>query len=153
MSEVRHEGSCRCGEVRFAVGGPPLITFACHCSGCQRMAASAFSLNSLYPADRFERLQGDTVLGGLKGPARHHFCPSCMSWLFTQPESMDDYVNVRSALLDAAAAHRPFADAWLSEGLGWANSGAERGFDTVPAEEEFPQLIADYAAWDGRVKQ
>ena len=42
------EGGCRCGRVRLRVEAPPLITMACHCTGCQRMSASAFSLTVQY---------------------------------------------------------------------------------------------------------
>ena len=44
-------GSCRCGQVRITARGAPLMTFACQCTGCQRMTASAFSLSALYPDD------------------------------------------------------------------------------------------------------
>jgi hypothetical protein len=27
------EGGCLCGEIRFRVGAPPLLTMACHCRG------------------------------------------------------------------------------------------------------------------------
>jgi hypothetical protein len=147
------EGSCRCGEVRFRAEGAPLVTMACHCTGCQRMTASAFSLSSVYPADRFEVTEGEPVIGGLKGATRHFFCPSCMSWLYTLPEGLDGFVNVRSSMLEDAKAHRPFVDVFVGEGMGWAASGAERRYDTVPEETEFPQLMADYAQWDGRVMQ
>jgi hypothetical protein len=30
-------GGRRCGQVRFTVFGRPLLTMACHCTGCQRM--------------------------------------------------------------------------------------------------------------------
>ena len=46
-----HTGSCRCGKVGISVTGAPMLTMACHCSGCQRMTASAFSLSSLYHQD------------------------------------------------------------------------------------------------------
>jgi hypothetical protein len=149
---IRQEGGCRCDAVRFAVIGAPLLTFACHCIGCQHMSASAFSLSSLYPAERFAVTNGETVLGGLKGATRHHFCASCMSWLFTVPEGMDELVNIRSTMFDDSSTHRPFIDAWLSEGVSWVDSGATRKFDSIPAEDEFPQLMADYAEWDGRVQ-
>ena len=146
-------GACRCGGVRFAARGAPLMTFACHCSGCRRMTASAFSLNSLYPAERFEMTEGETVLGGMKAGTRHHFCASCMSWLYTVPEGGEAFVVVRSALLEDGSRHRPFADMWRREGLDWVESGAARRFDMVPGDEEFPQLLADYAGWDGRVTE
>ena len=149
MNDRRQEGHCRCGAVRFAVSGRPILTFACHCTGCQRMSASAFSLSSLYTADRFEQLSGATELGGLKGGTQHSFCSSCLSWLWTVPEGMDDYVNIRSTMLKAPSRHRPYIDCWLTEGLSWASSGACKGYDKVPGPQEFEALAAEYAAWDG----
>jgi hypothetical protein len=145
-------GSCRCGAVRFEADGAPLVTMACHCRGCQRMSASAFSLSSLFPADRFRLTQGETVRGGLRSGPDHRFCASCMSWLYTVPEGLEEFVNVRSPMFEDAAEHRPFIETFTSERLGWAVSGAERSYDAVPGEAEFGGLMEAYAAWDGRVK-
>jgi hypothetical protein len=117
------------------------------------MTGSAFSLSSLYPASAFNLLQGETMLGGLKGATRHHFCPSCMAWLYTQPEGMDAFVNVRSSMLDDPSGHRPFIETFRREGLSWVLSGAEKSFDTTPADEEFGELMGAYAQWDERVQQ
>ena len=111
------------------------------------MTASAFSLSSLYPAESFEQLSGTTVLGGLKGATKHSSCASCMSWLWTVPEGLDGFVNIRSTMLDEPAGHAPFADTWLSEGLPWVTSGAPKKFAKLPAESEFGVLVAEYAEW------
>ena len=86
-------GTCRCGKIQFKVSVEPLITMACHCTGCQRMTASAFSLSSLYPNNEFEVTLGEPVLGGLHGATRHYFCPHCMSWLYTRPDGLDDFAT------------------------------------------------------------
>ena len=52
------EGGCRCGGVRFRVTKAPLITMACHCTGCQKMTASAYSTSVAIPADGFEVIKG-----------------------------------------------------------------------------------------------
>ncbi len=153
MSEGAQPGQCRCGAVRFEAQGAPLVTMACHCHGCQRMSASAFSLSSLYPAEAFEVVQGETVRGGLKTGPNHSFCPSCMSWLYTVPEGMDAFINVRSTLFERAREHRPYMETYRVEGLEWAETGAPRRYETVPGDEEFGELMAGYAAWDGRVQQ
>jgi hypothetical protein len=152
VSEAAQQGQCRCGGVRFEAQGAPLVTMACHCKGCQLMSGSAFSLSSLYPAETVV-VNGDTVRGGLKTGPNHSFCPSCMSWLFTVPEGMDAFVNVRSALFERAGEHRPYLETYRSEGLSWAETGAPRRYETVPGDDEFGELMAGYAAWDGRVKQ
>ncbi|WP_369694390.1 GFA family protein [Nostoc commune] len=45
----------------------------CHCIGCQRMAASAFSFSAAIPSVRFSLLKGQPTIGGLHGATRHYF--------------------------------------------------------------------------------
>ncbi len=123
---------------------------ACHCTGCQRMTASAFSLSSLFASDAFQITAGEPVIGGLHGPTRHFFCPRCLSWLFTRPDGMEDFVNVRSTLLDDARSYRPFLETYTSEKLEWAQTGAAHSFETFPPEERFPALLAEFASRERR---
>ena len=69
------EGGCRCGKVRIKVSAPPLLSMACHCTGCQKMTASAFSLSLAIPAEGFEVTEGEPVIGGLHGADHHYHCP------------------------------------------------------------------------------
>ena len=153
MTGPAHTGQCRCGEVRFTAQGAPLVTMACHCRGCQRMSSSAFSLSSLYPADRFQVENGETVRGGVGTGPSHMFCPTCMSWLFTMPEGLEGFVNVRSTMFEDATEHRPFIETYRAEGFDWASSGAARTYETAPEDSEFSDLVTAYGEWDGRVKQ
>jgi hypothetical protein len=142
-------GSCRCGGLRFRATQAPLITSACHCTGCQKMTSSAFSLSALFAAEAFEVTEGTTVAGG-SGPASgHRFCPSCLTWTFTQPPGLEGYVNVRSTLFDDTGWIRPFIETFVCEKLPFAESGAERGFERFPDMDGFPALVADYSAWAG----
>ena len=139
-------GGCRCGQIRFAVTKPPLLSGACHCTGCQKMTGSAFSLTVTVPADGFELVAGKPVIGGLHGPvAHHHHCPHCLSWVFTRAEGFDWFVNVRATMLDQAGWFEPFTELWTKEGLPWARTGAPHSFETSPAMEEYEGLMEAYA--------
>jgi hypothetical protein len=144
MAEVR-QGGCRCGKVRFEVEGEPLLTMACHCTGCQRMTASAFSLSEGYPSSAFRLTQGEVVVGGLHGPSRHYHCDYCKSWLYTEPEGVPDYVNVRTTMFDEPRREQPFVETYRSEALPWARTGAARSYQKFPAMEEWPVLIGEFA--------
>lgn len=145
VTSDRAEGGCRCGKVRFQVTGVPLFTGACHCRGCQRMTGSAYSISGGWPADRFELIAGETVIGGLHGATRHHFCGHCLSWLFTRPEGFDAFVNVRATLLDVPMVEAPFMETFTAEALPWAATGATHSFETFPPAEAFGPLVAEYA--------
>ena len=147
--EVAREGGCRCGQVRFRVSGRPLVTMACHCTGCQRMTASAFSLSALHPSAAFEVLAGEPVIGGLRGSNRHFFCPHCMSWLFTRPEGLDEFVNVRATMFDDASDFTPYIETYTSEALPWAKTPAVHSFEKLPPMELYAELVEDFAQSSG----
>jgi hypothetical protein len=145
MSDLPQDGGCRCGKVRIRISAPPLLTMACHCTGCQRMSSSAFSLSAAIPADGFEVTQGEPVIGGLHGATRHYFCPHCMSWMFTRPEGMDWFVNLRPTMLDDPSGFTPFIETWTSEALPWARTPAVHSFETMPQFEAFEGLTREFA--------
>jgi hypothetical protein len=109
------------------------------------MTASAFSLSALYLSDGFEVVQGAPVIGGLQGPTRHFFCPHCMSWVFTRPEGLDAFVNVRATMFDNARGFMPFIETYTSEALPWAKTPAVHSFETFPPMERYPELVTEFA--------
>jgi len=143
-SEVLN-GECRCGRLRLRVRGRPILTMACHCTGCQRMTASAFSLSALYSSAAFEITEGEPVIGGLHGATRHYFCPHCMSWLFTRPEGLDAFVNVRATMLDDARGFTPFIETYTCEALPWAKTPAVHSFEKFPPMERYQDLVQEFA--------
>lgn len=139
-------GACRCGQVRIRVSAPPLLTSACHCTGCQRMSASAFSLTVTVPAKGFEVTAGEPEIGGLHGATRHYFCPHCKSWMFTRPEGYEDqFVNLRPSMLDDRRWYKPFIEVWTREKLPWAATPALHRYETEPPMEEYGLLLAEFA--------
>jgi hypothetical protein len=143
-------GGCRCGKVRFTITAPALLTMACHCTGCQRMTASAYSLSIAVPTPGFSVTQGEPVIGGLHGDqSRHHHCDWCKSWLFTRIEPDMGFVNVRASMLDDASEYAPFIETYTSEAFPWAKTGAAHSYTQFPPMEAFQALIAEYAALRG----
>ena len=145
MTEAR-EGGCRCGQVRFRVSEAPLLTMVCHCTGCQRMTGSAFSLSAMYPAAGFAVTAGEPVVGGLHGPTQHMFCPHCMSWLFTRPDGADWLVNVRATMFDDAQGFTPFMETYTDEKLAWVTTPARRSYPKFPEISEYEGLVREFAA-------
>ena len=141
------EGGCRCGQVRIKISAPPLVTMACHCTGCQKMSSSAFSLSAAVPSESFAVTKGEPVIGGLHGATRHYFCPHCMSWMFTRPEGLDWFVNFRSTMLDDPEGFAPFVETWTVEKLAFAETGAVHSYETLPPDEAWEGLTKEYQEW------
>ena len=143
------DGGCRCGETRIRLSMPPLITMACHCTGCQTMSASAFSLSIAVPSDGFEVVAGGPVPGGLTRD-QHYFCPSCKSWMYTRPKGLDWFVNVRPTMLDEHSWYAPFVETFTGEKLPWATTAAAHSYSRFPEMSEFDTLIAAFGRESAR---
>ncbi len=138
-------GACRCNRVKLKVTRAPLLTMACHCRGCQKMTASAFSLSAAIPSEGFQA-SGETVIGGLHGALRHYHCAYCMSWLFTKPVGVEFFVNLRSTMLDGVDWTKPFIETYTSEKLVWASTPAKYSFSKFPPESDYETLMSEYAS-------
>ena len=76
------EGGCLCGKVRFVASQPPVRTFVCHCTFCQRVTGTAFYAESIFPMDAVQFNDGELrqyahVWDGSKKKVFVHFCPTC----------------------------------------------------------------------------
>lgn len=139
-------GSCRCGAVHVEITLPPIMTAACHCKGCQKMSASAYSLTAMIPVAGFAVTKGATRRGGLgEGQLSHQFCPDCMTWIYTRIEDVDQFVNVRPTMFDELAWFVPFIETMTAEKLSWASTPARHSFAGFPPSEAYPALMAEYA--------
>jgi hypothetical protein len=50
-------GGCQCGKVRYAIMEEPQSVYTCHCTACQRLTSSAFSMGLVVTETAF-RLSG-----------------------------------------------------------------------------------------------
>jgi hypothetical protein len=106
--DLPQKGGCQCGRLRYAITEAPLLTYACHCTDCQRMTSSAFSL-AVVVADRAFRLEGvdprliqRTADSGRT--ANRWVCPDCSSWICSGPKpgtaAPEELRRVRAGTLD-----------------------------------------------------
>src|SRR6187551_1629262 len=61
-------GGCLCGAVRYECNAEPFGTAICHCTHCQKVSGSAFSVNVVVPAPSLTWL--GQSLAGLCGQRR-----------------------------------------------------------------------------------
>lgn len=141
------EGACMCGQVKLRVSAPPIITMACHCKGCQKLSASAYSLTAMVPAAALA-VEGKTQIGALHGANPYHYCSNCLNWLYTGL-SRAPFVNVRPTMFDVPAWSTPFIESYVTEKLPWATTSARHSFAKFPEPDQYGQLMAEYATWVG----
>lgn len=147
MSEAANgvrEGGCRCGQVRFRITAPEMLTMACHCRGCQRMTGAPYSVSMLVPRGGFEVTAGEGVIGGMHGEIQHYHCPHCMSWVYTIPPTPMPMVNVRATMLDDPSGFSPYVENCADEMLPWAKTPAKHSFPQFPPDAAWGPLVGEY---------
>jgi hypothetical protein len=121
-------GGCVCGAVRYELSREPLIVYVCHCTVCQRITSSAFSIGMTVPEAAFRAIgkEARQVFGGVTESGRHKtrlVCPDCGTWLFGNARPGTDYPGmvriVRGGTLDDTSWLRPTAHYWTRSAQPW----------------------------------
>src|SRR5207302_3531404 len=95
-------GGCQCGKIRYEITEAPQLVYTCHCTACQRLTSSAFSMGLVVTETAF-RLSGvePEPLQRVADSGRVNtrlVCPECGSWICGLPR--DGVVRVRAGSLD-----------------------------------------------------
>jgi hypothetical protein len=104
--------------VRFTLEQPPLRTFACHCTFCQRVTGSSFFAESIVPtaAVRFnegKRQQYEHRSDTSGNKVFVHFCPTCGSTLGLTFERWPDLHGIARGCLDDPNAVEISSHIWV----------------------------------------
>ena len=121
--ELPLTGGCQCGAVRYAVSAPPLTVYACHCTECQRLSASAFGMSAPVPRDAISITSGEprrwsrtaesgNVVTGV-------FCPDCGTRLLHESSGMQGLVVVKAGSFDDTSWLHPVGHFWVKSAQPW----------------------------------
>ena len=133
-------GGCRCGRIRYTARSAPLFSFACHCTDCQQLSASAFSLGLVVPRDGFDVTEGDprvwTKIADSGKPSHQYTCPDCAGWTHTLAEASAQAIILRPTTLDDHAWFRPVGEIFTRSAMPWAGLATPLSYETEFEETE-----------------
>lgn len=117
-------GGCLCGAVRYTAEVEPIVTRACWCHLCQKLASGNATINLAFPKSSI------TITGKLKdysgvaesGNKMHRkFCPDCGVHMFSEAEERPNIIVLRAGTLDESENVKVEALIWTSSAPSWAN--------------------------------
>jgi len=139
------KGMCQCGNVVYELTEEPLITVACHCTDCQKLSTSAFSITMVINRSGLNILSGElkswerpTAAGGT---AVCWFCPDCGNRIYHENPAMPDVIRLKPATLDDTSVIEPQAHVWTCREQPWLDHIAD-----LPKIERQPDVAAVMAA-------
>jgi len=114
-------GGCQCGKIRYEITEAPQLVYTCHCTDCQRLTSSAFSMGIVVPEAAF-RLSGiePRPLQRIADSGRVNtrlVCPECGSSVYSPPR--DGAIRVRAGTLDDTSWLRPTRHIWTRSKQPW----------------------------------
>ena len=133
---MRVDGGCHCGKITYEADIDPDKAGLCHCTDCQTLTSSAFSLFVPVPKEKF-RLRGEPrvyVKTAQSGNRRAQaFCPECGTRIYASAEKDPLVFNLRLGTVRQRAALSPRAQIWCRSALPWVN-----GLSSVPQHAKQP---------------
>jgi hypothetical protein len=133
-------GGCQCGALRYEISEAPLITYTCHCTACQHITSSAFSLAIVVRDSAFRLTQGEPrLVQRIADSGRvttRWLCPECGCWVCSRPSPGADgqmVRRVRGGTLDDTSWLRPTAHFWTRSKQNWVVlPEGDQVFETQP---------------------
>lgn len=116
-------GGCLCGAVRYALTGPPLLAYACHCHDCQKRSGSAFSLTLVIHRSELAVTGTPRVFTRRTRSGRvieQAACGACRADVFAHAPAAPDYASLLAGTLDDASWVRPIAQTFVGSAIPWA---------------------------------
>ncbi len=89
--------SCSCGQLTAQVSGEPVRNSICHCLACQRRTGSPFAQQARFPRANVTVAGRSTTfvrVGDEGSRAVFHFCPTCGTTVYYEPESLPGFIMV-----------------------------------------------------------
>jgi hypothetical protein len=109
-------GGCHCGKLRYEITAAPILTYTCHCTDCQRITGTAFSLAIIVSESSFRLTAGEPrPVERVADSGRVNIrllCPDCGCWISGIGRPGTDGVlvrRVRAGTLDEPSWVRPTA--------------------------------------------
>ena len=136
-------GGCQCGALRYEIAHAPNAVYACHCTDCQRLTGSAFSMGLVVVAEDFRLTRGEPRMSRRAADsgrtATGWLCPECCARVCGGPKPgtapPGALATVRAGTLDDTSWLRPMLHFWTRSAQPWVVlPPGGQSFETQPAD-------------------
>ncbi|MDA7747372.1 GFA family protein, partial [Psychromonas sp.] len=115
-------GSCQCGNVSYTLFEKPKMVIACHCTECQKLSTSPFSVTAIVPSSAIE-FKGEMKEWGRNSDSGNinvgKFCPNCGNRIYqVNPNDLNSIkLKLKPVNLSDDSLFEPTVHVWTSEKL------------------------------------
>ena len=144
MDELKLNGGCACGSIRYECESKPILTYKCHCRDCQRASGGGYLAFLWVHSDKLHLTAKQPRYYAVHGESgrdlKRGFCPECGSNVLLQP-SVPFLTFIVASSLDDPSIFEPQLELWTSSAQPWDTLDTSlRHFDQQFTDEELRQL-------------
>jgi len=118
-TQLKMQGGCHCGAVRYEVSGAPFDADFCHCRDCQRTTGAPVAAWMDFKKEQVRWRAGEPSEYASSEHIRRGFCSSCGSSLSYRSTQYPDYLTLSIASLDDPDLCRPNYHIHTDSQLSW----------------------------------
>ncbi|NQZ80780.1 MAG: GFA family protein [Colwellia sp.] len=117
-------GACQCGQLTYKLHKKPIMVLACHCTECQKLSTSPFSITAIVEASAIEfsgKMNKWSRVADSGNKNNAMFCPTCGNRIYHY--NPDDKETIKLKLKPVSLTDDrifiPSAHVWVCEKLSW----------------------------------
>ena len=141
-------GGCACGAVRYKLMTAPPFVYTCHCTDCQSLTTSAFTVSAPVSRKKIQIIKGNMktwlrTTTDTGRPTRQHVCAACGVRIYSSPPQAPERLTLRLGTLDDTSWLRPAAAIWMRSAQPWFKPPP----DMLTFEKQPPDFALVAARW------
>lgn len=119
MSQLKIQGRCFCGSIRYELTCPPIYATMCHCSDCRRASGAQAVAWVTVPDENFSFTKGAPAIYRSSPNVTRTFCPTCGTSLTYINKDRKNETDITTASLDNPQNFPPTKDYYCRDRLPW----------------------------------
>ena len=133
-------GGCLCGDIRYRLIGPPLVTSYCHCRSCRLATGAPAAAWVIVRDGDFVIERGTPAMFRSSPDVERTFCGRCGTSLTYRRGDRSASIDIHTATLDDPDAFPPAREIWLEHKIAWMAPNPQfaqfpRGSTTAPEKD------------------
>ncbi|WP_111978664.1 GFA family protein [Algibacillus agarilyticus] len=134
------QATCQCGQVSYQLNAAPLKVLACHCTECQKLSTSAYSITALVATKDIEFSGEMKEWSRIADSGKNNiakFCPYCGNRIYHYSQPDDAFIKLKLKPVEprAAVLFEPNVHVWVGSKQSWFT--LPLGVETHTAQPQF----------------
>ncbi|MBY0423254.1 MAG: GFA family protein [Parvularculaceae bacterium] len=140
-------GGCACGALRYQLSAAPLMIYNCHCTNCQKITGSAFTVVATVPEGALSFVRGAPSRVEWKADSGNLrfglFCGACGSRIANGQTPTNAMLSLRCGTFDDTSWVAPVGDIWTKSAMPWVTF---RPLTAPEQPKDYGPVLAAFAA-------